>query len=134
MTPARPCANSAASRLLLQRPPDRRFTAAVLARQLCHRLASSVALGDTPALAVIKQSRPAELRALSFCPLDPFFTPLADQAALEFGNAAHDRHNQPANIGCGIAPALTERNKAAAHLLHFVKDVLQVTARPGQAV
>src|SRR5262249_20190709 len=110
------------------RPPDRRFAAAVLARQLCHRLAGCVALGDTPALAMIKHGGPAELRALSFCPLDPLFTPLADQAALELGDAAHDRHNQPANIGCGVAPALTERDKAAAHLLHFVKDVLQVTA------
>ena len=24
------------------------------------------------------------------CPLDPFFTPLADQAALKLGNTAHD--------------------------------------------
>src|SRR6478735_4438324 len=100
-------------RLLLQRPPDRRFTALIVARQLCHRFPGGVALGDPSALTVIKRSRPAELRALSFGPLDPFFTPLADQVALELGNSAHDRHHQSAHVVFGVATAFTERDKAA---------------------
>ena len=55
---------------LLQRPPDRRFTALVLARQLCHRLASSIALGDTPALAGVERIWSTELCALVLCSLD----------------------------------------------------------------
>ena len=51
---------------LLQRPPNRRFTALVLARQLCHCLAGSVTLRDAPALAVIECSRPAELLPFAF--------------------------------------------------------------------
>ena len=42
----------------MQRPPNRRLTAIVLTRQLCHCLAGSVTLGDAPALAVIECKRP----------------------------------------------------------------------------
>jgi hypothetical protein len=81
---------------------------------------------------VIECSRPAELRTLSFGPLNSFFTPFADQIALELGNAAaHDRHYQSADVGRGIAPGLTERDKAAADLPQLVQNILQVAARRG---
>ena len=41
---------------------------------------------------------------------------LADQAALELGNTAHDRHHQSAYVRCGVAPAFPEGDKATALL------------------
>src|SRR6478735_6410930 len=75
---------------LLQRPPNRGLADLVLARQFRHRLASSVPLGNAPALAGIECSRSAELLAVGLGPLDAFLTTLADQAALKLGNTAHD--------------------------------------------
>src|SRR5262252_4587634 len=82
--------------MLLQRPPDRRLAAFVLPRQLRHCLAGSVPLGNAPALAGVKRGRPAKLGALAPGPLDPLLAALADQTALELGNASHDRHQQSA--------------------------------------
>src|SRR5215472_8169128 len=103
--------------MLLKGPPDRRLAAFVLPRQLCHCLAGSIPLGNAPALAGIERGRPAELDALAPGPLDPLLATLADQAALELGNAAHDRHHQPTNVRGGVAPAFPEGNKATAMLL-----------------
>jgi hypothetical protein len=54
----------AQAQLLLQRPPNRRLTALLLARQLCHCLAGSVTLGDAPALAGIECRWAAKLLAI----------------------------------------------------------------------
>src|SRR6516164_5095580 len=118
----------------LQRPPDRRLAAFILPRQLSHRLAGRVPLGNTPALAGVERSRPAEPGALAPGPLDPLLAALADQAALELRNAAHDRHHQSAYVRCGVAPAFPEGDKATALLLKLMQDVVQVTARSRQTV
>src|SRR6476646_438235 len=76
------------SERLLQRPPNRRFTALIFAGQFRHGLAGRVTLAYAPALAGIEHIGPTKLRAFSFCPPDTFLTPLADQVALELGNAA----------------------------------------------
>src|SRR6516164_675399 len=82
----------------LKRPPNGRFADFVLQRQLSHRLASSVTLGDLPLLAGIEARRAAELRAPSLGSLDSLIASLADQAALKLRNPAHDGQHQPADI------------------------------------
>jgi hypothetical protein len=47
-----------------------------LPRQLCHCLTGSVSLGNTPALAGVERSRPAEPGALAPAPLDPAMPPM----------------------------------------------------------
>src|SRR4051812_15843261 len=74
--------------LLLQRPPDRGFAAVVLARQLCHGLAATITLGNTPALAGIEDSWAAKLSAFAFRAFDAFLTALPDQFALELRDTA----------------------------------------------
>jgi hypothetical protein len=71
----------------LQRSPDRRFAAFVFARQVGHRLAISVALGNAAALSDIEHSLATELLALGLGAIDAFLTAGADQAALKFSDA-----------------------------------------------
>src|SRR5215831_1225112 len=89
---------------LLKGPPYGRLAAFVLPRQLCHRLAGRVPLGNAPALAGIERSRLAEPGAPAPGPLDPLLAALADQVALELGNTAHDRHHQPTDVRGRVAP------------------------------
>jgi hypothetical protein len=79
------------------------------------------------AMAGIEGRGPAELRSLPLGAGDAFFAALADQPALELGNAAHDRKHEPADIGGGVAPCFAERDKAAAALGEFVQDVVKIT-------
>lgn len=69
-------------RVLLQCPPDRRLADVVLDRQLGHRLAGRVALGDLAALAGVELGRATEQRALGLGAGNAIVAALADQAAL----------------------------------------------------
>jgi hypothetical protein len=86
--------------------------------ELLHGLALSVALGHRALLAVIERRRPAELRALAFGALDPFLAALADQAALELGNAASSstlagRHR----LWCRTRPRRAIRSRTTVQVL-----------------
>jgi hypothetical protein len=70
-----------------------------------------------------------ECVALALGPLNAFLAALPDQAALELGNAAHDRQHQPANLRGRVAPAFPKRYQATGLPLKFVQDVVQVAAR-----
>jgi hypothetical protein len=48
--------------------------------------------------------RGAEACALGLGPFNALFAPLADQAAFELGNAAHNGEHQAAYVGGGVAP------------------------------
>ena len=91
--------------LLLQRAPDRRLGDAVAGRQLGHRLARGVTLGDLAALADVELGLVAELLAFGLGAIDAGLAALADQRSLEFGNTGHDRDRQPADVSRRIAPA-----------------------------
>src|SRR6516162_8093859 len=97
----------------LKRPPNRADTNAVFFGKLGDSRALAVAVGNDTLLAVIETLGTAELLALSLGASDALIRALADQATLELGNAAHDGQHQPADIGCGVAPDLSEADEAA---------------------
>jgi hypothetical protein len=62
--------------------------------KLCERLASSVPLSNLAALAGIEPARPAKLLAKPLHPGNGLVTTLADELALELGEAAHHGQNK----------------------------------------
>jgi hypothetical protein len=98
--------------------------------QLGHRLARGVALGDLPALAGIKCGGAAELLAVGAGAGDAFLAPCGNQLALELCDPAHDRDDQLANVGRGVAPGLTKADEAAGAFLRLMQDVEEVTTSP----
>jgi len=89
------------------------------ARELGHRLAVGVALGNAFPLALIKHSLAPELGALGFGTVDAVLASLAYQAALELRDAAHGRQHQTTDVGRRVAPALTEADEPASALLQL---------------
>jgi hypothetical protein len=69
-----------------QRPPDRSLTNLIVARQLSHRFALGVTVGNHPFLARMEPVRTPELLALPLGPLNALLATLADQSALELGS------------------------------------------------
>jgi hypothetical protein len=106
----------------------------VLLGQLDDGRTLGVAVGNRAPLAFVESLWSTELGALALGPLDALLAALADQAALEFGNAAHDGQHQPADIGRGVAPRLAERYEATGERLQFVEDVVQVAAGARQTI
>jgi hypothetical protein len=45
------------------------------------------------------------------------------QLALKLGNARHDRDDQFADVGGGVAPGLTEADEAAGAVLELTEDI-----------
>jgi hypothetical protein len=78
----------------LQRTPDRRLAALVLARELGHRLAVGVALGNAFALALIKHTIASRetSRMLAFAPLQELIRGMSEElsTSVEVGIVASD--------------------------------------------
>jgi hypothetical protein len=60
-----------------------------------------------------------------------FLAALADQAAFELRDAAHDGEHEPADVGRGVAPCFAEGDEAAAAFGEIVQDVVKVAGGAG---
>jgi hypothetical protein len=67
-------------------------------------------------------------------PSIPSSAPLADQAALELGNTAHDGHHKPAHIDSGVLPSLAEGDKLAPSLGEVMEYVVHIAAGSGETI
>jgi hypothetical protein len=80
----------------LKRPPNGAGADFVLLGQLDDGRTLGLAVGNRAPLTFVESLWSTELGPLALCPFDAFLAALADQAALELGNAAHDGQHQPA--------------------------------------
>ena len=111
------CASRGLIERALERPEDRGLSDLVVAGKLRHGLAGGIPLGDLALLGDIERGGSTELLAILARLGDAGLGAAQDQAPLELGDAGHDRDDQLANIGGGVAPGLAEANEAAGAFL-----------------
>jgi hypothetical protein len=65
----------------------------------------------------------AELLAVGPGLRNAFLASLADQAALELSNVAHNGYPQSAHVGGGVAPCFAQGDKGTVAIGYIVEDV-----------